>query len=219
MYLGAAEKLSGPVGKGFSGRASAKWDNFPVSFLAHHHEACCELAIEWLRSIDFGQLNGAALLSGPRWLREKYEWGPSPWPLHWCEAVEREVLDCGAHAALAQQLFEARGVVNFRAQFVQRYNREATEQWGKIWDCDDASSHWLSGDLIYHEANALVVTEDSLKLWDGSASSWVKPVQTGGYGGLVSLRIFSDDRWDGPGIMRWGDHHIALNEWNELLAA
>jgi len=26
-------------------------------------------------------------------------------------------------------------------------------------------------------------------------------------------------QWDGPGIMRWGDHHIALNEWNELLAA
>jgi hypothetical protein len=105
--------------------ASARWQHFPDQHLSHHGEACCDVAREWIVAMDFAQLNGGDRLSGPRWLRQKYEWGPSPWPMHWCELVERKVIDCGAHAALAHEAFTARGVTAFRAQFVQRYSADA----------------------------------------------------------------------------------------------
>src|SRR4028118_555309 len=93
------------------------------------------------------------LLGGPRGLREKCEWGPSSWPMHWCEVVERKVIDCGAHAALAQEAFTARGVTAFRAQFVQRYSEDAASQWRTKWGADKVSDHWISDDVIYHEGN------------------------------------------------------------------
>src|SRR4028118_684722 len=61
----------------------AKWETFPYSQLLHHGEACCNIAREWLVAMDFAQLNGGDLMSGPRWMRKNYEWGPSIWPLHW----------------------------------------------------------------------------------------------------------------------------------------
>ena len=102
---------------------SAPWENFPYSVLSHHGTACCDIGREWIRSMDFAQLNGADLTSGPRWLRAKYKWGPSPWPMHWCEVVRRETIDCGAHAALSREAFGARGLVAFPAQLVQKYSQ------------------------------------------------------------------------------------------------
>lgn len=214
MYLVAAEARPQSIERASVPRPSARWADFPPSCLSHHGAPCCALAIEWLRTMDFAQLNGAGLRSGPRWLREKYKWGPTAWPLYWCDAVKRETLDCGAHSALAQVAFEARGITCLRAQLVQRYNLEAVGQWRAAWA--EASDHWLGDDFIYHEANALLLDRDSVKIWDGSASCWVKPVQTGGYGSTMSIRIVGGDRSGLPPILRWGNHRLAANEWNEL---
>jgi len=217
MYLGEAEEHSELVSEALDqALIRAKWDHFPASSLSHHNQACCELAREWLCSMDFAQLNGAGLLSGPRWLRESYEWGPSAWPLHWCEAVAAKVIDCGAHAALANEVFDARGVTSFRAQFVQQYNSQAIEQWRTTWDEQNVSNHWLGRDSIYHEGNALLIAENEVKLWDGSAACWINPVQTGGYGSLLSLRIFAPPNWTGRDSVQWGAKHISLNEWNHI---
>ncbi|MDP8916647.1 MAG: hypothetical protein M3M95_05515, partial [Pseudomonadota bacterium] len=64
---------------------TARWDQWPASALSHHGGACCDIAREWVLATDFSQLGDAAALTGPRWLRQKYPWGPSPWPMHWCE--------------------------------------------------------------------------------------------------------------------------------------
>jgi hypothetical protein len=195
---------------------SPLWHHSPVSYLSDHKQSCCELAREWLRAMDFAQLNGGALLSGPRWLRERYEWGPSAWPVHWCEAVGSKIVDCGVHSALANEIFEARGIVSFRAQFVQLYNPQAIEQWRTIWNQNHVPGHWLGTDSIYHEGNAILIGEDSVKLWDGSASCWVNPVQTRGYGTLCALRIAKPASWTGPAILQWGGLRVALNEWNHV---
>ncbi|HEU0134682.1 MAG TPA: hypothetical protein VFR28_07650, partial [Allosphingosinicella sp.] len=129
---------------------SDRWQDFPHSSLSHHGQACCEIAKAWVTSMDFAQLNGAELTSGPRWLRSKYKWGPSPWPMHWCEAVKRKTIDCGAHAALATEAFRARGLTAFPAQLVQRYSADASEQWQAKWSGEDVSCHWLDGEHIYH---------------------------------------------------------------------
>lgn len=195
---------------------SERWQHFPYSCFSHHGEACCEVAREWIVSNDYAQLNGGDLLTGPRWLRQKYEWGPSSWPMHWCEVVERKVIDCGAHAALAQEAFAARGVTAFRAQFVQRYSADATAQWRKKWGDEQVSDHWLSDDDIYHEGNALLVGEDEVKLWDASAGWWINPRQAGGYGSLVAVRIFADGQWGGGDGFRWGEHRIKPNIWHQI---
>ena len=197
--------------------ASERWQHFPYSCFSHHGGACCDVAREWIIANDFAQLNGGDLKTGPRWLRQKYEWGPSSWPMHWCEVVERDVIDCGAHAALAHEAFEARGNTAFRAQFVQRYSADATAQWREKWGAEKVSDHWLTDDAIYHEGNALLVGEDEVKLWDASAGWWINARQAGGgYGSLMAVRIFADGQWGGGDGFRWGDHRIKPNQWHQL---
>jgi hypothetical protein len=197
-------------------RPSDRWETFPYSRLSHHGRACCDIAREWVVGMDFAQLNGGELTSGPRWLREKYKWGPSPWPMHWCEAVKRKTIDCGAHAALALEAFAARGLTAFPAQIVQKYSEDATEQWRGKWAEEDVSCHWLEGEHIYHEVAALLVGEDEVKIWDSSAGSWINPRQSGGYGSLVALRLFADGQWGGGDGLRWGERRLKPNVWNQI---
>ncbi|HEX9931770.1 MAG TPA: hypothetical protein VGB08_02900 [Allosphingosinicella sp.] len=191
---------------------SARWEAFPYSCISHHGAECCDVAREWVMAYDFAQLNGADALSGPRWLRQRWTWGPSGWPIHWCDAVERDTLDCGALGCMARELFAERGLVSFPAQFVQQYTTEATSQWQGKWEEEKVSTHWIDEDVIYHEACALVVGDGEVKLFDPSAGWWVNPRQTGGYGALLSVRVF-----DGEGrTWRWGDHSIEGNSWSKI---
>ena len=216
MYL-VADKDQDAAPEGETAAAalpSDRWQDFPFSSLSHHGAACCEVAREWVIANDFAQLNGGDRLTGPRWMRAKYEWGPSSWPMHWCEVVDRKIIDCGAHSALAHEAFVARGLTAYRAQFIQRYSPEATSQWRRKWGAEQVSEHWITDDLIYHEGNALLVAEGEVKLWDGSAGWWLNPRQTGGYGSVVAVRIFAD----GAGAMplRWGEHRIVANRWHQM---
>ena len=204
---GAPIELSAPVSS-----PGGKWRDFPNSYISHHGAPCCDVAHEWLVAFDFAQLNGGDRLSGPRWMREHSSWGPSAWPIHWCEAVDAKVVDCGVHAAMAQEAFLARGVSAFRAQFIQRYSADAAAAWHSSWNEKKVSDHWIDGDAIYHEGNAVLVGEDEVKLWDGSAGWWINPRGDTGYGSLTAVRIQADlPRSEGE--LRWGDRRIALNEW------
>ena len=189
-----------------------KWRTFPNSHISHHGSPCCDIAREWLVAFDFAQLNGGDPLSGPRWMREHMKWGPTTWPIHWCEAVDAPVVDCGVHAALAQEAFVARGVQAFRAQFVQRYTGDAAASWRENWTQARASDHWIEDDAIYHEGNAVLVGNDEVKLWDGSAGWWINPRGKAGYGSLIAVRIEADLPGCGDGL-RWGERRIRLNEW------
>lgn len=194
---------------------NAKWRDWPASTISHHGCACCDVAREWILATDCSQLGDASALTGPRWLRHKYPWGPSRWPLYWCEAVERERLDCGAHAAIAHELFTARGVKSFPAQVVQRFSESATRHWADKWQEEEVGAAWIDGDLIYHEGCAVKVGGDEIKLWDASAGWWINPRQSGGYGGLVSLRVFAPQGES----FRWGGRALAANAWQQLTRA
>ena len=219
MYLGAVkEREEVRIGESVAEAPlpSARWQHFPYSCLSHHGTACCDVAREWVIAMDFAQLNGGDPMSGPRWMREKYEWGPSPWPMHWCTLVERKVIDCGAHSALAHEAFTARGVTAFRAQFIQRYSPDALAQWRGKWGEDNVSDHWIGDDVIYHEGNAILVGEDEVKLWDSSAGWWLNPRQGSGYGTLAAVRLFAEGQWGGGDGLRWGVHRIKPNEWHHI---
>lgn len=217
MYLVAADGSAASGGDGCSPVSCySRWENFPVSDLSHHGQACCDSARLWLGAMDFAQLNGSALRHGPRWIRSNYDWGPSAWPLHWCEAVAAKVIDCGAHSALAHEAFLARGLETYRAQFVQSYGRRAVAQWRTRWTEQQVSDHWLADGYIYHEGNAVFVGDNEVALWDGSAGCWLNPTQCAGYGGLLAVRIWTDGEADDRRFLKWGSHRLAAGVWNAL---
>ena len=192
-----------------------KWRNFPASRISHHGSTCCEIAREWLNAMDYSNLNGDSPLTGPRWIRQRYDWGPTRWQIHWCEAVRQTALDCGAQAALASEVFTARGVKSYAVQLVQEFSSDATRQWSHRWSAAETSEHWIDENLIYHEGCAVETGNgNEVKLWDASAAWWTNPKQTGGYGGLRAVRLFAagGDRAD----FKWGERRIAPNCWQEV---
>ena len=169
----------------------------PATQLASHPSACCVRARQW-----FSALSRSAHLhqpGPPTWIRERWEWGPTRWPLHWCEAADLEAIDCGALAALARAAFEARGDRAFAVQLVERHDDDATENWQRVWHEHLGACDWIWGDLVYHEAVGVVAGE-SLRLWDPTDNRWVSGKQTSETGSIAAVRIpgLRDDiSWDG----------------------
>lgn len=201
-----------------AGGALEKWQHWAASTISHHGEACCRIAREWILAMDYAQLGGASVLAGPRWIRHRYPWGPSSWPIHWCEAVRQKRLDCGALAALAHEVFLARGVRGFPAQFIEQFTEDATRDWQSCWADEKTPSDWIREDLIYHEGCAVEVGEGEIKLWDPTASWWINPKQFGGYHGVLAVRIF-DARAEPGAVYRWGAHAVAPNVWQKIARA
>lgn len=188
------------------------WKHFPHSYISHHGAACCETAREWFLAMDYATLGGESTLTGPRWIRARYNWGPSAHPIHWCEAVKRKTLDCGALAALAHECFLERGLRSFPVQLVQRYSTDAAAHWESRWAGDEVSTHWINDDVIYHEGCAVLLPGGDLQIWDASAAWWINPLQTTGYGSLAALRIWTGD----AASLRWGKHRIPTDKWTVL---
>ena len=200
-------------GKRLSDTVFKKWKDWPPSQISHHGRICCEIAREWVTATDYSSLNGGHIMSGPRWLRHRFQWGPSSYPLFWCEAVRKNTLDCGALAALAHEVFTIRGVRAYRVQLVQRYSRVATEQWSNSWAGDGVPTQWLNKDLIYHEGCAAAVNDNEIKVWDASAGSWIDPKASDGYGALLALKV---NAGSDAGALTWGKFILEPNTWRTL---
>ena len=190
------------------------WKNWHPSNISHHGKLCCEIAREWVTSTDFSSRAGGDIFAGPRWLRNTFKWGGSTYPIYWCEAVRKQNLDCGTLAALAHEVFTMRGVKSFRAQFVQRFSRLATESWRHSWKGSGASMQWVNGDLIYHEGCAVEVRAGEVKMWDASAGWWIDPRPGDGYGALRAIRLSAQS---GMPDLVWGDHAVTPNQWQNIV--
>lgn len=194
--------------------ALMRWRYSSPSLIAHHGKACCATAREWLFATDHSQLNGEHKLMGPRWVRTRYKWGPSQWPMTWCHAVEQDSLDCGALAAISSEIFTARGVDSYPVQLIQQYSEDTTSHWSAKWTTHPASTHWIQDALIYHEACAVQIHANEIRIWDPSAACWVNPKQFGGYGSTLALRLSTGS----GGVQRfsWAHHEIRSKEWHVL---
>lgn len=193
-----------------------KWKDWHASEISHHGGLCCEIAREWITANDHSELGAASALTGPRWLRQKFNWGASAFPIFWCEAVRKKTLDCGALAALAHEAFKTRGVRSYRIQMVQRFSETATFQWGNSWNLTGEPLPWTNGELIYHEGCAISTGENNqIKIWDASAGWWVDPASKDGYGALLAIRL---SLFNLPEETRfvWGDHSINAFEWTQV---
>lgn len=192
----------------------AEWEHMPYTCISHHGSACCESAKTWFISMDYSLLNGSSPFTGPRWIRHRYEWGPTKHPIHWCEAVREKTLDCGALAWLAHECFKARGVKSFPTQLVQQYSSEATGHWANKWADRETSTHWIKDDVIYHEGCTIFLPDGTVKIWDASAAWWMNPEQVQGYGSLISLRIHANV--SGDTTFKWGRHQLQPNKWENV---
>jgi hypothetical protein len=223
MYLDAVKKIidSNNVynnGSGFNKAEEvyAKWADWHPSLISHHGEMCCEIAREWITAMDFSELNGENVLTGPRWLRQKFNWGCSTFPIFWCETVRKNTLDCGALAALAHELFINRGVKSIRAQIVQKFSKDSTRQWTSNWHDGITPLNWVNNDLIYHEGCAVVLPENEIKVWDASAGWWVDPKQRNGYGSVVAVKLTAPTNNGADATFSWGEHRFAANIWQDI---
>jgi hypothetical protein len=204
-------------GNGFhkSAEVYEKWQDWHASEISHHGKMCCEIAREWITSTDFSELGGASIFTGPRWLRLKFNWGASSFPIYWCEAVRKKTLDCGALAAMASTVFTARGVKNYRVQMVQRYSEASTSQWSNSWSETSEQLRWMNNDLIYHEGCAIEAGGGEIKIWDASAGWWVDPKSKDGYGALLAVRLSALNL--SPNIsFTWGQHQLNACQWTNV---
>lgn len=221
MYLDAVKSAVGTAvetnGNGFykSDEVFEKWRNWYASEISHHGKMCCEIAREWITATDFSELGGSSIYTGPRWLRLKFNWGASSFPIYWCEAARKITLDCGALAALAAEIFTVRGVKNFRVQMVQRYSEDSTSQWSSSWYDTDEQLRWMDNDLIYHEGCAIIPENNDIKIWDASAGWWIDPKTKDGYGSLLAIRLSANFTPANADFV-WGTHILKFNEWTKI---
>ncbi len=191
----------------------------PLSVFAHHGGRCCETARLWVAATDAALRADAPPASGPRWMRMRWRWGPSRWPLYWCEAVAHKTLDCGALAWMSIEAFRARGVSALPAQVIQQYDERAVAHWGHAWAQAGASPHWLGEDgLVYHELCAVPGAAGALRLWDPSAGWWLESRAGGGYGGVAALKVLRHptDGLQASKTLTWAGQKVVLNSWTVL---
>lgn len=191
------------------------WTHFPYTSFLHHGSRCCAAALAWLTGMDRSRLYGESPYAGPRWLRSIYEWGPMQHPAHWCEALRLKVLDCGGQAAVAREVFLARGLETLPLQIVQQYNQDDVAHWRCSWEEKESDTHWMNGVWIYHEGCAVVLPDGALKLWDATSSCWLDPQRRTGYSSIAALKISSHTH-KGPILRKWGPHLVPQNEWLTL---
>lgn len=183
------------------------------SQLTHHGTACCAGARSWIRAFD----RSAAFINGhwapPTWIRERYTWGPRRWPIAWCQVIDSEVLDCGALAALATEVFRMRGDSATQIQMVLQYSAAITHGWQSAWQGAGESADWISGSLCYHEATVIVRGKHA-SIWDPTDSQWIEDdlAGSGSFGAVVALKP-SHDVASPNGVIHWGMTELSVGRW------
>jgi len=187
------------------------WKALPVSQLVHHFQDCCRTAKTWFLAVDKSLSPYGSPYSPPLWIRFRYEWGPSPWPLHWCDAVSSDKLDCGALADLSRHALAARGSTILPCQLIRRFNYDAISHWRRLWLKSGCSPDWAQDEYAYHEACALVI-RDHVRIWDPTDSKWIEPYCKG-YGSTVAAKLVVMDNCKCPPELRWKTQKFPVNEW------
>jgi hypothetical protein len=189
----------------------APWAAWPPSAIASHDAACCRDARAWFLAMNRSLWRGQG---APAWIGRHYEWGPTCWPLHWCDAVGAKELCCGAQAALVVEAFRDRGVDAVPVQLVQRFGEHDAAHWRGTWTAGGASAAWLGDGLVYHEACA-VLEDGRARVWDPTASMWARPDEVRGYGSIAAIRIGGGTGREGA--VAWGDLVLPLGAWGSPL--
>ncbi len=185
------------------------WLRQPASQLTDHDTPCCASARAWLHamatSYAFRHTDETAI-AAPIFLSRRYKWGPTTWPIAWCEAVRAKAIDCGVFSAFARAIFSAQGVECYGAQVMLLFGPETTAHWQQRWAVQPGSFNWIDRDLVYHEV-VIVVIDGVAEVFDPSDGQWLSPSAEAGYGAVVGIRS------ECPRSLAWGNHKVAMDQW------
>jgi hypothetical protein len=203
-----------------------RWLEHPTSNIVHHDSICCEQARLWFlsyaRSMQ-GWSTSQFQLNAPTWLSELFEWGPSLWPISWCELVKEKTLDCGVFAALSREVFLAQGHQVHPAQCLLIYSTSCTDHWKELWHrkmpvnkkkeaCEVFP--WIGDQVVYHEVCIVEPnysdTNQMAKVYDSTFGNWYEPIRREGFGALLSIRS------ECPRLLNWGNKVLSHGEWVDL---
>lgn len=197
--------------------AIARWKTKRPSYIADHEKKCCRIAKEWFLSMDRSLLPEGNLFSGPRWIRERYSWGPSEWPLYWCRATELKTLDCGGLAALTREAFADRGIVSFPVQLIQQFSDQDVHHWRRTWMHEHRPANWIISNLVYHEACAVIEQGNRIRIWDPTECWWIGSEQSVGYASTLAICVDVLSDFAAPTVLIWGRHSLRPNFWTNIV--
>lgn len=199
-----------------------QWLEHPSSAIIHHDKECCEEARLWFlayaRSME-GWTTSQHEMKPPSWLSQLFSWGPSLWPISWCEVVKEKIIDCGVFAALSREIFTAQGIEVHPAQALLSYNRVCTDHWKDLWITGMKKFEstktgevfpWVGDTVVYHEVCIIEQIDGSAKIYDSTFGHWLEPVKRNGFGALLSVRS------ECPRLIHWGEKILSYGEWVDL---
>ena len=157
-----------------------------------HQARCCELAADWLRSLDttIGGARPARLM--PSWVTSRWRWGWSP-AVPLCQAVQLRTLSCSPLANIGLEVIRRRTPLAARLQIVMDYSEREIEECFELWrqHSEDAAT-WTRGRSAYHVVVTYLSPEDELFVWDPSTGSRLDIRQDWREGRLRALRVLPD---------------------------
>jgi hypothetical protein len=200
----------------------ARWVEHPSSSILHHDDRCCEEARLWFlsyaRSMEIGAISQFNIKT-PAWLSRLFTWGPSEWPIAWCQLVRQQVIDCGVFAALAREIFQAQGHSVHPAQALLSYNPSCTSHWKNLWKNEnrkikkfqrDKLFPWVGDELVYHEVCVLEMPDGEARIYDSTFGQWYLPQSRVGFAALLAIRT------ECPRLLLWGGKVMCHGEWVEV---
>jgi hypothetical protein len=177
-----------------------------VSVPVDHGSACCAGARRWLGAIHAAG-GPTAPLSGLGWISDMYPWGPSRWPMSWCDLVDQQKLDCGAHSAVAREVARGVGVELLGVQLLLWSGASDIAHWASAWREGGVAPTWLFDGLYYHEA--VGVSGESLAVLDTTRNARVTPDTAPGNGSVAAIRVSGGH----AETLRWGRHDLVVGQW------
>jgi hypothetical protein len=193
---------------------------FSISTIDDHREPCCRRARAWLHGVDANSSYRDGRWFPPTWLREKYNWGPLRWPLYWCSVPDAEVLDCGALAAVAQEVYRRRGMIAMPVQLILRYPQHVTNQWSAMWQRAGLSDNWISGEFCYHEACGALDGQTEILVWDSTANRWLDPPESPSesFASVAGIKLVegASRASHTPRILHWRGIQLLAGVWHWL---
>ena len=157
------------------------------SRLARHPSSCCSRARSWFSAMTHSHalLNPGSL---PIWLHDQWEWGPSKWPMYWCEILENEKLDCGVLAELAEVALRETRRKTVRMQLIEEHDWDASRNWQQLWEDAGCYGDWVVGRFAYHEAVG-ILSDGSLEAWDPTDNCFSVPSPDRRPGRVAAVRL------------------------------
>lgn len=196
-----------------------KWLEHGSSTIMHHDADCCDRARLWFMSMARSmecRAESQYQLKTPVWLFDKYEWGPTPWPISWCELVKEKYIDCGAFSALTREIFKAQGHAVHPAIGLFSFGENCTSHWKEYWNKklpqkkEGQFFPWIGNKIVYHEVCLLEQPDGSARIFDSTFGIWYEPHKREGHGALLAVRS------ECPRVLSWGDKSMVCGEWVSL---